>query len=324
MSHHISGIIFKKDLHTKSWDGICHVNLPQGYVLVTDEGGIAEQYDPSCKWSSDRLMDDIEEWRVLVRQVLAKHLKTYASIWTDYFGGMGEQGGKAWVDGTRVVSGDSINDALVAIGVVKNDDMDEFDTINLGRYRDADDISSEWKESVGIKEGLEIEKRFLLRRIPTHTALPKNVEEMTEDNKGLIVTQLYVGDDADRFRVRRIIDRSKADNITEAVKYVLTRKQHIAPGIHNENEHPITMAEFAKHTQDAHKQISKVRYEVPCELNEGLVWEIDIFEHLIIAEIEIPSEDWEVRIPAWLQKVIIMEVTDFKQFTNYSLAEPIK
>lgn len=320
MSHHISGIIFKKELH-QDWDGVCHVDLPHGYVLVPNEGDIAAKYDPSSKWSSDDLMDDISIWRNRVTAVIAKHIKTFASISTDYFGGMGEQEGKAWVDGTRVVSGDSINDALVAIGVVREPNMDEFDTVSLGSYRDSDDITSEWKVKMGVKDGLEIERKFLLRKIPKHDLLPKNVEELTSGMNGFLITQMYVQDGEDKFRIRRIIDRSKADNLAEAVKYVVTRKQQLRPGVYAEQEHPIQMVEFAKHTQNAFKQISKVRYEVP---HNELTWEIDIFEHMIVAEIELPSEDWTLEIPDFIKDVMVMEVTDIKQFTNFNLADAIK
>lgn len=70
--------------------------------------------------------------------------KTVACLMTSYFGGMGEQKAKVFENGTKVYNETDeydykirpINTALEMIGVVRNGDMDEFDTIGLGSYRD--------------------------------------------------------------------------------------------------------------------------------------------------------------------------------------------
>jgi CYTH domain-containing protein len=52
-------------------------------------------------------------------------------------------------------------------------------------------------------------------------------------------------------------------------------------------------------------------------------WEVDLFKdrcHLIIAEIEIPTEDYDLKIPEFINKKLLMEVTGLKQFTNRSLS----
>lgn len=59
---------------------------------------------------------------------------------TDYFGFGGDQYSKLYKDGKKVQKFDSINEGLRAIGVVKEGDMDEFDTVHLGRYRSNDDF----------------------------------------------------------------------------------------------------------------------------------------------------------------------------------------
>jgi adenylate cyclase len=64
--------------------------------------------------------------------------------------------------------------------------------------------------------------------------------------------------------------------------------------------------------------VMKVRFEVPSE--EGLIWEIDFFEGdnrgLVMAELEVPSADFEFARPHWLG----VEVTDDGRFGNGSLA----
>jgi CYTH domain-containing protein len=50
------------------------------------------------------------------------------------------------------------------------------------------------------------------------------------------------------------------------------------------------------------------------------VWEIDVFEgellNLIIAEVELPNEDFSVVIPSWIGE----EITGRHQWSNSSLA----
>lgn len=54
--------------------------------------------------------------------------------------------------------------------------------------------------------------------------------------------------------------------------------------------------------------------------DDGLVWEIDVFEgellNLIIAEVELPSEDFPIIIPSWIGE----EITGHHQWSNSSLA----
>ena len=64
--------------------------------------------------------------------------------------------------------------------------------------------------------------------------------------------------------------------------------------------------------------IDKTRYVVTDE--HGQVWDIDEFhginEGLVVAEIEIPSEDTTIVIPNWVTK----EVTFDKRYTNVYLS----
>jgi len=52
----------------------------------------------------------------------------------------------------------------------------------------------------------------------------------------------------------------------------------------------------------------------------GDIWEIDVFhgenEGLIVAEVEIPSEDYDLTLPEWIRE----EVTDDVRYYNSNLA----
>ncbi len=67
------------------------------------------------------------------------------------------------------------------------------------------------------------------------------------------------------------------------------------------------------------KRIRKRRFEVK---DGELTWEIDLFHgrDLVLAEIELPAEDTPVTPPAWLEGLIVREVTGEKEFTNAALA----
>lgn len=74
--------------------------------------------------------------------------KMIASISTDYFGGMGYQSAKLFVDSKIEYEADDeydysirpINTVLKKMGVVKKGGMDEFDAIGLGNYRTNEDF----------------------------------------------------------------------------------------------------------------------------------------------------------------------------------------
>ena len=75
--------------------------------------------------------------------------KEIGEITTDYFGGFGYQTSKFWKNGKIIFTKSDehwrelitpINFLLKEMGVVKKSGMDEFDTINLGKYRTNEDF----------------------------------------------------------------------------------------------------------------------------------------------------------------------------------------
>ena len=64
--------------------------------------------------------------------------------------------------------------------------------------------------------------------------------------------------------------------------------------------------------------VEKVRYKIPYE---GLTLEVDVFygalSGLVLAEVELPSEDYEFTPPDWFGE----EVTDDFTYANVNLAE---
>ncbi|MEM9027303.1 MAG: hypothetical protein AAGC70_02940 [Pseudomonadota bacterium] len=66
------------------------------------------------------------------------NIARFALIQTEYFGGFGEQFATVYAGNQRMmaVTKGGINDALRMIGVVRQDGMDEFDSMELGKYRE--------------------------------------------------------------------------------------------------------------------------------------------------------------------------------------------
>ena len=267
---------------------------------------------------SDKLFAKLDNPKLL-DQTLREKFGTYAEIQTDYFGGMGEQSAKLFIDGKEeyVPEPDNpIDWALEKLGVVKKDGMDEFDTISLGNYRDSASIIDDWtekfrKENPKQKSGLEIERRYLLKGMPYVIR-----DKIFAGLRGKKIGQVYVETETgERLRLRRVFDPN-----ANAYLYYETKKKTIAFGTNQEDEREITEGEYAEGLKNAKKQITKTRYEYECG---DVTWEIDDFGSMIIAEVELPHIDHFAPMPEDLEAMVVMEITGMDQFTNYNLASQV-
>lgn len=87
----------------------------------------------------------------------------------------------------------------------------------------------------------------------------------------------------------------------------------------HEFEYEVPIADAEELLKLAHgNTISKTRYEVA---RNNHVWEIDVyegrFEGLVVAEVELKSEDEKPELPSWLGR----ELTGDRRFSNQALAE---
>lgn len=105
MSHCIQAIIAKGENLKKD---VKHILLPLEYCFVENDSSIKED----CK---------------------------YLKIYTDYFGGVGEQYSELYLNGVKIQEYETVNEGLKEIGVIRGY-SDEFDAVNLGNYRSYDDI----------------------------------------------------------------------------------------------------------------------------------------------------------------------------------------
>jgi adenylate cyclase len=146
----------------------------------------------------------------------------------------------------------------------------------------------------------EIEKKFLLRSLPTGAANGTKIRQ----------GYLSVGDPEVRVRAK-------------GEKFFLTGKSG-AGFVRQEQEYEISKEIFDilwSLTENA--RIEKTRYEIVAD--DGLTWEIDEFqisriERLFLAEVELPNESVVPEIPPAIAEVIERDVTDEEAYKNKNLA----
>lgn len=165
--------------------------------------------------------------------------------------------------------------------------------------------------------GMEIERKFLVRndKIFAETASTASAK----DNAGIHYRQGYIPTlNGMTVRIRIAGDKG-----------FITMKDHAVGFSRHEFEYQIPKedAEQMLELMCSKPQIDKHRYIVPCTTPDGLSlkWEIDVFhgdnEGLIVAEIEVPSEDTVISLPNWIGE----EVTGQKKYYNsHLISNPYK
>jgi CYTH domain-containing protein len=147
-----------------------------------------------------------------------------------------------------------------------------------------------------------VERKYLLDRLPNAVA----------DSPWVEIEQGYLPGDHLVERLRRV----RSDAGVELVRTVkegsglvrLEVEESVAPEVFDALW-PLTQG----------SRLRKRRYRVP----EGkLTWEIDQFldRDLVLAEVELPSMDVEVTLPAWLLPCVRREVTDEPGYSNVELS----
>lgn len=165
------------------------------------------------------------------------------------------------------------------------------------------DALAEEMRGAGAGADQEIERKFLLRSMPK---LPEGAVR-TE------IVQGYLPGEHLQERVRRV-RRSG-----EPPKYYRTVK--LGSGIsRTEIEEEADQATFRRlWSLTKGRRVRKLRFKVP---DGELTWEIDRFfgHRLVLAEIELPSEDFDVQIPEWLRNHVERDVTGEDEYVNINLA----
>lgn len=151
--------------------------------------------------------------------------------------------------------------------------------------------------------GREIERKYLLKDLPAGIA----------DHPSVEIDQGYVPGTTIRERVRRMVS-------ADGVRFVRTVK--LGSGLDRLEFEEETTRDFfdAVWPLTRGKRVRKRRYLVPAP---GGLWEIDDFldRELVLAEFEMESVDQRVEVPAFVQAVLVREVTDEPDYGNFRLAK---
>ncbi len=145
MGHCISAIIGRREDVCRIAEQMIHadlIELPQGFgmILMTDK--LLRDVEELAEVSDEIVFPGLDRFTEAVRELMERysfHTKL-AYIETDYFGGVGTQGGLLYESGCCVVAPRSsetgvINALLSELGVRREPGKDEFDSLGLSKYR---------------------------------------------------------------------------------------------------------------------------------------------------------------------------------------------
>lgn len=149
----------------------------------------------------------------------------------------------------------------------------------------------------------EIERKFLLK----DKSIFKNVIERYD------IEQAYISSTINQETRVRLI--KKEDEEQKAFITIKSKKTEESIE-RKEFEYEIPLEDAKDIVKMGESYIKKDRYVVPYENNSELKWEIDVFKDankgLTIVEIEIPSEDYNLKLPEWLGE----EVTNNSHYNS--------
>lgn len=160
-------------------------------------------------------------------------------------------------------------------------------------------------------ESVEIERKIILKNVP-------NIEY----DEILNITQYYLkNSDGIWERFRKTKDHNDITTYVRTIKTPLRKGASLEDEIEISKEDYIRSKKMCKSGEFESRRISKVRHVIYTD--DNLKWEIDEFDNikLVIAEIEIPTDDYEVVFPQYIIDNIIKEVTGIKEFNNRKMSE---
>lgn len=152
--------------------------------------------------------------------------------------------------------------------------------------------------------GTEIERKYLLKRLPVEVLEAPSVE----------IVQGYLPGEALVERIRRVRSPDGTEHWYRTVK-VGSGFRRVELGEQADANVGRAMWRLTKG-----RRIHKRRYSI--HESDAVVWEIDEFldRRLVVAQIEFPNAETPVQMPPWLRAVLNREVTDETKYANARLA----
>ena len=165
---------------------------------------------------------------------------------------------------------------------------------------------------LGEPEPLEIERKYLI-----YYPDIKELENMPNCTK-VDITQTYLKSNDDTEK------RIRARGINGDYLYYLTEKKKISNLKRIETERRLSQDEYLSLLMEADTKLHPIHKTRYCLSENNQYFEIDIYpdwDKQAIMEIELASEDEEIKIPDFIR--IIKEVTDCDEYKNYNMAKDL-
>lgn len=143
MGHNIAGVISAGEFSGLNEYETNAVKLARGYSLVFMDHHYTEHWAHKLGVVGRLELPSVMKDPMLLpyERVIVELLRrtctadTFAIVWTEYFGGVGDQRGAAY-KGTMLLESDgTINGALQRLGVFRGEHQDEFDVLGLQHIR---------------------------------------------------------------------------------------------------------------------------------------------------------------------------------------------
>jgi len=163
---------------------------------------------------------------------------------------------------------------------------------------------------------VEIERKYLLSGMPELPASADTIEIQQGYLPNVGAGQDVTGGHVEG-RLRRVVHPDGSVEFTHTIKR--------GEGVKRiEVEQRIASEQFERSWPATEgRRVSKRRHRVRETMGSTtVIWEIDEFtdRDLVLAEVELASEDSQVVLPAWLAGSVVREVTCDPSYTNYELA----
>lgn len=168
-------------------------------------------------------------------------------------------------------------------------------------------------------DGVEIERKFLLRAMPD---LPGEWKRVEIEQGYLDAAHVSAAEDAEGIEYIREgrLRRTMHDDGRVVCTHTIKRGMGL---VREESERELSEAELEALWPDTEgMRLRKTRW---LWRDGEAEWVVDRFHdvELVLAEVELPSEEHEISIPPLIERVMEREVTDESQYVNSEIARRI-
>ena len=119
-----------------------------GFVIVALDPSHSDFWDEKLGYNHEKVSDVLLDTKCTHFFAKELGLNKFSIIYTDYFGGVGDQVAAAYQEGEQILkpTKNGINKALKKLGVKRTLRQDQFDVLGLGKYRNWDNHFEKYQD----------------------------------------------------------------------------------------------------------------------------------------------------------------------------------